>query len=293
MSILTQLNIDPATRKNVEGWLTEDFDAKTREEIVRLAQDDVEGLVNAFYTTMSFGTGGLRGLMGVGSNRMNNYTVSFATQGLAAYLRNSFPDERITCFIGYDSREHSREFAETAAKVLAGNGIRVHLSSELCPTPFTSFACRELKCHAAIMITASHNPKEYNGYKVYWSDGGQVLPPHDVGIVQEANKIVSPKQVKTVASIHDPLITETFEKEKKAYIDAVRALQIFPKENAKEGKDIHIVYSNLHGTGITLVPDLLFDWGFTHLSYVEEQREPDGNFPTVAFPTPKSQRRWP
>lgn len=277
------MTLDDATKKNVEAWLSPSFDEKTRQEIERLAKEEPEELTNAFYTHMSFGTGGLRGLMGIGTNRMNTYTVSFATQGLANYLKKSFPHQELSVFIGYDCRNHSREFAETAASVLAGNNIRAYLSKELCTTPFTSFCCRHLKAQAAIMVTASHNPPAYNGYKVYWQDGGQVLPPHDIGIVKEANLITSPEQVKK-APLNSPLIEERYEEEKRAYIKALHDLQLL--SNAK-GEKIHIVYSPLHGTGIQFVPDVLKDWGFTHVTYVEEQKRADGNFPTCPFPNPE------
>lgn len=277
------MTLDPATEKNVKAWLSPSFDEKTRLEIERLAKEEPEELTNAFYTHMSFGTGGLRGLMGIGTNRMNNYTVSFATQGLANYLKKSFPHQELSVFIGYDCRNHSREFAETAASVLAGNGIKAYLSKELCTTPFTSFCCRHLKTQAAIMVTASHNPPAYNGYKVYWQDGGQVLPPHDIGIVKEANQITTPEQVKK-APLNSPLIEERYEEEKRAYIKALHGLQLL--SNA-EGEKIHIVYSPLHGTGIQFVPDVLKDWGFTNVTYVEEQKKADGNFPTCPFPNPE------
>lgn len=286
MSLVSQLDLDPITKKNVEAWLLDSFDKKTREEIERLAKEDTQALSDAFYTKMSFGTGGLRGLMGIGTNRMNHYTVSFATQGLANYLVSTFPNTALFVYIGYDCRENSRAFAETTASVLAGNGIRAYLSKELSTTPFTSYCCRELGCQAAIMVTASHNPRAYNGYKVYWQDGGQVLPPHDLGIVREADKISSPDQVKR-APLNSPLIEERFEKEKRTYIESVHNLQIFPKENRERGRLLHIVYSNLHGTGIQFIPDVLSDWGFTNVSYVEEQKRPDGSFPTCPFPNPE------
>ncbi len=265
--------------EQVERWLEGDYDEETKAEIRRLAEEDPQALQDAFYTTLKFGTGGLRGLMGVGTNRMNVYTVREATQGLANYLNKETKNPSI--LIGYDSRLQSREFAEEAAKVMTGNGISVHMFKELCPTPIVSFGCRHLKCSAAIMVTASHNPPEYNGYKVYWSHGGQVLPPHDVGIVEEVNKV---KEIK-LGSLDDvEWITTAIDD---AYIKATQALQNYPEQNKRDGAKLRVVYSSLHGTGATITPRSMQDWGFTDVHLVEEQCKPDGLFPTINNPNPE------
>lgn len=251
-----------------ETWKT--FDPETKELIEKMEPKELE---DAFYTSLKFGTGGLRGLMGVGTNRMNRYTVAFATQGLANYLKQG------KVFIGYDTRLHSEEFARVAAEVLSGNGIEVLLSKEVCPTPLASFSCRYYKCQAAIMITASHNPAAYNGYKVFWSDGGQILPPHDIGILKEIEKITHPSQVKK--STH--LIQEAWEENSAAYLQAMDSLKLLPAEKSP----LHIVYTNLHGTGLNLTLRLLKNWGFEKITLVDGQTTLDGNFPTVAYPNPE------
>lgn len=279
--------LDPDTKKNVLQWLQGNYDEGTKEEIRRLLSDNPQKLIDAFYTTLSFGTGGLRGIMGVGTNRLNGYTVRAATQGLANYLGKQPKADGIhSVFIGYDSRKDSRYFAEETAKVLAGNGIRVYLTEELRPTPLVSFGCRHYHCSAAIMITASHNPPDYNGYKVYWSDGGQVVPPHDTGIIKEVNAITSPGQVKT-ASSDNPLIQMVGEEVDQAYYDAVKDYQHYAHDNHRHGKDLKIVYTPLHGTGITMVPQMLRLWGFSHLILVDKQKDPDGTFPTTKSPNPE------
>ncbi|MBT3394653.1 MAG: phospho-sugar mutase [Waddliaceae bacterium] len=279
---------DEQTRKNVMSWLDGDYDEETKEEIRSLLDDDPQAVTDAFYTSLTFGTGGLRGIMGVGSNRMNVYTVRAATQGLANYIKEQFPGEDgLSVIIGYDSRNNSDIFSMEAARVLAGNGIKVYRFSALRPTPLVSFGCRHKGCNAAIVITASHNPKEYNGYKVYWSDGGQIIAPHDKGIIEEVNKVTDLSMVKYA---DDGALVEDVDTDiDDAYVSAVEDLVIYPEDNKSHGKDLKVVYSSLHGTGVTLVPRLLEEWGFTGMIPVEEQNVPDGNFPTVESPNPEEQ----
>lgn len=274
-------------QKRVDEWLKGPFDEQTKAQIRALIEKNPKELIDAFFTDLTFGTGGLRGIMGPGTTRMNIYTVRMATQGLADYLRKQGTSSKLSVLIGFDSRHHSQEFAKEAARVLAGNGIHVYLLSELRPTPYISFACRLKKASAAINITASHNPKQYNGYKVYWSDGAQVVPPHDEGIVAETGKLKDFFAV-NLASPEDPLIEVVpparIDKE---YLKAIGPLQHFPEENKKSGASLKIVYTSLHGTGITIVPQALKDWGFSSLQMVENQMTIDGDFPTVAFPNPE------
>lgn len=277
--------IDEQTQKNIESWLQGDYDTATKDEIRRLQKANPDELIEAFYTNLSFGTGGLRGIMGIGTNRMNNYTVRSATQGLSNYiLKQNRKDNSVV--IGYDNRNHSREFAEETAKVLAANGIKVFLYRALRPVALVSFGVLYKKSIAGIMITASHNPPKYNGYKVYWDYGGQILPPHDKGIIEEVGKITSTNQVKTV-SFANPLIQEIDGEIDAAYLDAIRQWQFHPGDNHTHGRELHVVYTSLHGAGITIVPSALRDWGFTNLTIVKEQETPDGNFPTIKSPNPE------
>lgn len=271
----------------VEEWLNGPIDTLTKEEILRLKRSNPSELEDAFYTSLSFGTGGMRGLMGAGTNRVNRYTIQMATQGLANYLL-SHPTTRAkpSVFIGYDCRHNSKEFAMEAARVLAGNKIEVFLTFELRPTPFVSFGVRQKECSAGIMITASHNPKEYNGYKVYWSDGAQVVAPHDKGIVEEVKKITSFDQVKLAPS-SSPLIQILDPELDFEYLDAIHKLQVDPKEDKWVGAQLKIVYTPLHGTGLQLVPRALKSWGFVNVHLVEHQQVPDGDFPTVTSPNPE------
>lgn len=279
--------LPPIVEKRVHQWLQEPYDSETRKEVQDLLEQNPENLIDAFHTTVSFGTGGMRGLMGVGTNRLNCYTIRSATQGLANYiLSQKTPRPRV--FISYDSRQNSALFAQETARVLAGNGIEVYLTENLRPTPLVSFGCRNHRCTAAIMITASHNPPEYNGYKVYWSDGAQVVPPHDSGIMQEVKKIEHPSEV-NLAPLNTPLIHYVGEEEDNAYYHALFPLQNFPEYNQKHGSDLHILYSPLHGCGITTLPAGLSSWGFTSLSYVEEQKNPDGMFPNALSPNPEDE----
>ena len=280
--------LDPTAQKNIDLWLQGPYDPQTKEEIHKMLMKHPKKAVDAFYTSLAFGTGGMRGVMGVGTNRMNRYTVGAATQGLANYI-NQQPKlkEGHSVFIGYDSRHHSREFAEETARVMAGNGIKAYLYSEIRPTPMISFGCRFKKCSAAVMITASHNPPEYNGYKVYWNDGAQILPPHDKNIIAEVQKITSPLQVKSVGSIKHPLVQMVRKDFDAFYFEAIKPLLIYPNEDKKYGSQIKIVYTSLHGTGITAVPKALQQAGFTNFVFVDKQMIPDGDFPTVPSPNPE------
>jgi phosphomannomutase len=282
-------NIDSETDKNIQKWLEGHYDESTKNEIRSLLVANPELAIDSFYTHLTFGTAGLRGVMGVGSNRMNNYTVRAATQGLANYIQSQTVSNTAhsSVLIGYDSRIHSREFAEETAKVLAGNGIKVFLYKEIRPTPLVSFGCRYKKCMAAIMITASHNPPEYNGYKVYWSDGGQLVPPHDEGVMREVSKITDPTLVRSINSIKTPLIEEVNGEIDTAYLKAITELQNYPSDNKKQGSELKIVYTSLHGTGITMAPKAFTDWGFTNVKFVDSQVIPDGHFPTVHYPNPE------
>ena len=281
-NLKTSAQLDENTTRNVKLWLDGDYDSETKKEILRLLRENPKEISDAFYTNLSFGTGGLRGIMGVGTNRMNAYTVRAATQGLANYLKaQPFASKEMWVFIGYDSRHNSRNFAEETAKVLAANGINVYLFSDIRPTPLVSFACRYKHCTAAIMITASHNPPDYNGYKVYWNDGGQILPPHDIGIIREANNITSLSQVKTAKSLENPRIKMIDTEIDDAYFECIRKYPYYPEENKKFGHTLKIVYTSFHGTGITLMPDALDLWGFSKPILVERQVIPDG---VVAFP---------
>ncbi|PJD97572.1 MAG: phosphomannomutase [Parachlamydia sp.] len=283
----TEAPFDPITQANVNRWLGEAYDAETKATIRRLLSENPQEIIDAFYTNLTFGTGGLRGIMGVGTNRINLYTVRATTQGLAHYLKQEYRDDPKAVFIGYDSRHFSRQFAEETAKVFAGNGIKAYVCKNIRPTPYVSFGCRFKQCQAAVMITASHNPPEYNGYKVYWDDGGQVLPPHDRAIIAQVNKITELSMIHQAACLDDPLIEFVEEEIDQAYLQAISSLQLYPDENQTEGKDLKMVYTSMHGTGITLMPQALKLWGFSQVHYVENQNVPDGNFPTAHSPNPE------
>lgn len=283
---MTELIEQVRTKANT--WLTsEAIDSETKDLVkALLAREDSKELIDNFYKDLEFGTGGLRGVMGAGSNCMNRYTVGIATQGLANYLNKTYPGKQISVAIAYDSRNNSPYFAQVTSDVLTGNGIHVHLFPELRPTPLLSFAIRYLKCESGVVITASHNPKEYNGYKAYWSDGAQVVPPHDKNVTAEVKKITSFAQVNfnanpTLLHIIGPEVED-------AYYAEVSKL-IPNKSVIEKHKDIPLVYSSLHGAGITMVPECLKRIGFTNLQIVESQRKPDGNFPTVHSPNPEEQ----
>jgi phosphoglucomutase len=263
------------------NWLaSEIIDSTTKEAIGQLKLNPAE-LHDAFYTDLEFGTGGLRGVMGVGTNRMNKYTVGMATQGLANYLKLQFPNEAIKVAVAHDSRNQSDFFTEITASVFSANGIKVYLFPELRPTPELSFAIRTLGCQSGVVITASHNPKEYNGYKAYWSDGAQLIAPHDKGVIAEVRKITTFEQVKFEKN---PALIEYLKDDiDEAYLDAIHALS----RTQEVDKSCKIVYSPIHGTGITLVPRVLKKFGFTNVQVVEAQATPDGNFPTVVYPNPE------
>jgi len=277
--------IEPETRKRIHTWLEGNYDPATKNEIKQLInQKNFEELNDAFYRDLEFGTGGLRGVMGVGTNRMNVCTVGMATQGLSNYLRKAFPNEEIKVVIAHDSRNNAGLFSQTAADVLSGNGIKVYFFEGLRPTPELSFAIRELGCKSGIMLTASHNPKEYNGYKAYWSDGGQVVPPHDKNIIIEVNAITSIDQVTFEGN---PTLIEKIGTEMdKRYIETIRRVSINP-DVIKKQHNLKIVFSPIHGTAVTIVPEALKAVGFTNVKLVEEQCTPDGNFPTVVYPNPE------
>ena len=273
---------DPQILKRAQSWLDDPYYDEATKAEVRKLMSKPDQLTDAFYTDLSFGTGGLRGIMGVGSNRINIYTIRKATQGLANYIRKQGnPSQGVA--IGFDSRHHSDIFAEEAAKVLAGSGIKAYLLKQLRPTPYVSFATRHLKAEAGIMITASHNPKEYNGYKVFWQDGGQVVPPHDTGIINEVDAISSPAQIKLAQPTH-PLIIRIDSSLDEDYLQALSALQFFPGE---DHSSLKICYTSLHGTGITLMPQALARWKFSPPHLVASQVVPNGDFPTVHFPNPE------
>ena len=266
-------------------WLNEAIDADTQKQVKYLIENDIPELTESFYKDLEFGTGGLRGIMGVGTNRMNKYTVGMATQGLANYLKKTFPGEKeIKAAIAYDTRNNSRYFAQIAAEVLSANNIKVFLFDDIRPTPLLSFAVRQLKCHTGIVITASHNPKEYNGYKVYWSDGGQLIAPHDKNVIAEVNLIGDFKNVNfNKKNENIVLIGKDIDK---IYIDKVKSLSL-SKDLIKKNEDLKIVYTPIHGTGVHLVPRCLGEFGFKNIMTVEEQNISDGNFPTVTSPNPE------
>lgn len=276
--------MDEAILKRSAAWLNGNFDESTKNEIKRLQNDNPNELAEAFYRNLEFGTGGLRGIMGVGTNRMNKYTVGMATQGYANYLKKSYPGAPVRVAIAHDSRNNSRVFAEIVANVMAANDIKVYLFEALRPTPELSFAIRHLGCQGGVVCTASHNPKEYNGYKAYWNDGGQLVPPHDKNVIKEVDKIESVNDVKWSGG--EANITLIGRELDKAYIEMVKSLSVYPEIIQKQ-HDLKIVYTPIHGTGITLVPEVLKTYGFTNVTIVDEQSEPDGNFPTVVYPNPE------
>ncbi|MDO4801800.1 MAG: phospho-sugar mutase [Prevotellaceae bacterium] len=268
-------------------WATDPvFDAETRESVKKMMNDEDKSLlIDSFYQTLEFGTGGLRGIMGPGTNRMNIYTVGTATQGLANYLKKNFADrEKISIVVGVDCRNNSDVFAERVADIMAANGIYVYLFEDMRPTPEVSFAIRHLKCQSGVNITASHNPREYNGYKAYWEDGAQVLTPHDKGIIEEVAKC-GYSDVKTGGD--KKYITIIGKEVDDAYMEAVHTLSIAP-EAIKRQKDMGIVYTPLHGAGMMIVPKALKMWGFENVNCVPEQMVKDGNFPTVVSPNPEN-----
>ncbi|MDE6333359.1 MAG: phospho-sugar mutase [Muribaculaceae bacterium] len=272
--------------EKAEKWLSDSYDAETRAAVqAMLDSDDKTDLIESFYKDLEFGTGGLRGIMGAGSNRMNIYTVGAATQGFANYLKEAFKDlPEIAVVVGHDVRNNSRKFAETVADIFSANGIKVYLFDSFRPTPELSFAIRRLGAQAGVNITASHNPKEYNGYKAYWADGAQIIAPHDVNIIDNVNRI---KDVAEIKFTGDPSKIQIIGKEMDdAFLAAIKTLSLDP-EVIKRHADLKIVYTPIHGTGVKIIPDSLANYGFTNIIHVPEQDIPSGDFPTVASPNPE------
>lgn len=277
-------SIDPAILSKAQSWLDGDVDADTKASIQKLINNNPTELVDSFYQDLEFGTGGLRGLMGVGTNRMNVYTIGMATQGLANYLLECFPGQEIKVAITHDCRINNTLFATTTANVLTANGIKVLYFREMRPTPMLSFAVRHFGCKSGVMITASHNPKEYNGYKAYWEDGAQVVAPHDTNIIKEVQKITSFDQVNW--DKNDSLFQYIEEDFDAIYLDLVKGLSLSPDAIAAQ-KSMPIVFSPIHGASGKMVPAALKAFGFDNIQIVKEQAEPDGNFPTVIYPNPE------
>ena len=279
--------LDPQILAKAQQWLDGNYDAETKAQVKHLIENDPKELIESFYKDLEFGTGGLRGIMGVGSNRMNVYTVGMATQGLANYLKKNFAGEQIRVAIGHDSRNNSRKFSEHVADIFASNGFTVFLFDALRPTPELSFAIRELKCHSGVVVTASHNPKEYNGYKAYWTDGSQVTAPHDKNIIEEVAKITDVKQILT--GKNPETITILGDEFDQIYLNKILTLQL-SRECVLAHKDMKIVYTPIHGSGVKLVPASLKNFGFENVSVVAEQAIVDGNFPTVDSPNPEERK---
>ena len=278
-------NISPEILAKAKSWLSSQYDEETRKQVQNLIDNDPNELTESFYRILEFGTGGLRGIMGVGTNRMNIYTVAMATQGLANYIKMKFADMKTPQIaIAYDCRNNSKEFAQITADVMTANGIKVFLFSALRPTPELSFAIRELKCQSGIVVTASHNPKEYNGYKVYWEDGGQIVAPHDKNIIAEVQKITDISMVKRKRNAKlIEMLDDSFDE---IYLDKVMSLSLSPKL-IKKHKNLSFVYTPIHGTGGQVMPKLFAKAGFKNFYPVEEQMVTDGNFPTVVSPNPE------
>ncbi len=277
--------IAPEILKRAQVWLNGNYDEETKAEIRNMIENDPEGLTEAFYKDLEFGTGGLRGIMGVGTNRMNKYTVGMATQGLANYLKKMFPNNKtISIAIATDSRNKNTFFANTTANVMSANGIKVYLFDEQRPTPELSFTIRHLGCQAGVVITASHNPPEYNGYKAYWEDGGQLVAPHDKNVIEEVQKIKNIDDVKFERN--GDLIEIIGEEVDSIYIEKIKSLSLSP-EIIQRQKNMKIVYTPIHGAGVKLVPQSLKAFGFENVINVPEQDIPDGNFPTVKSPNPE------
>jgi len=279
--------IDQAVLDKAQTWLDGNYDDDTKNEVQELIDNDPQGLTEAFYRSLEFGTGGLRGVMGAGTNRMNKYTVGMATQGLSNYLKKMFTEmDQIKVAVAYDSRNNSKYFARITAEVFAANGFKVYLFNDLRPTPELSFAIRHLDCQSGVVITASHNPKEYNGFKAYWDDGAQLIPPHDKNVIMEANKIHSIDEVKFQG--HAEQIEIIGREIDIPYLEQIKKLSLSPEIIVKH-KDLKIVYTPIHGTGTTMIPECLKIFGFENVFVVEEQSRPDGNFPTVISPNPEEQ----
>lgn len=277
--------MEQAILDKVNIWLGEGYDTETQNEIRKMLSENPTELVDSFYKNLEFGTGGLRGIMGVGTNRMNQYTIGAATQGLANYLKRIVSGQELKVAVAFDSRNQSQSFARITAEILAANGITCYLFDSLRPTPELSFTVRHLHCQAGIVITASHNPKEYNGYKVYWSDGGQLVPPHDKAVIAEVNAVTAVSQIQWKGSPDNiKLIGKDVDS---VYLQKVSQLSLQPEIIRAHAAKLKIVYSSLHGTGITLVPQALQMFGFTDVTIVDEQKTPDGNFPTIVSPNPE------
>ena len=283
ITLQPKIKIMDDIRKRAEYWLSEIFDSETRNEVKNMIDNDENLLTESFYKDLEFGTGGLRGIMGAGTNRMNRYTVGMATQGLSNYLLSQFPGQQIKCAIAYDCRNNSEYFAKITASVFSANGIKVYLFDKLRPTPELSFAIRHLGCQSGVVITASHNPKEYNGYKVYWQDGGQIITPHDKGIIAEVRKITDVATVKFDENLKN--IEYIGEKVDNAYIEKLTEVSLNPAEIKKAG--LKIVFTPIHGSTVDILPKALRRIGFDDINIVEEQAIPDGNFPTVPSPNPE------
>lgn len=280
-------SLDPELQAKVNQWLSSEYDEATRAALqILIDNNEVTELTDSFYKDLEFGTGGLRGIMGVGSNRINKYTIGKATQGLANYLKKQFPNQIIKVAVAYDSRNNSQSLGTLVADVFAANGIQVYLFNELRPTPLLSFAIRHFGCQSGVMLTASHNPKEYNGYKAYWNDGCQLTAPHDTNVIKEVNAIHSVSEI-SFQPVSENIISVGDEIDE-IYINENKKLSIHP-EAVEAQKDLKIVFSPIHGTGITIVPKLLEAWGFNNVSVVEKQATPDGNFPTVIYPNPEEE----
>jgi phosphoglucomutase len=284
-TIQQSTRLDASAKERIQKWLQGAYDEDTKNVIKKWIEENKEDeLVDAFYKELEFGTGGLRGTMGVGSNQMNKYTIGMATQGLCNYLKLNFPNQQIKVAIAHDSRNNSPYFAQVTADVFSANGIKVYLFKALRPTPELSFTIRHFGCQSGVVVTASHNPKEYNGYKAYWNDGAQVIAPHDKNIIKEVQKISDISEVKFTRN--ESLIEMIGEEMDELYMSKILSLSV-SKEAIQRQQNLKIVYSSLHGTGIVLVPELLKRFGFNNVTLVHEQSEPNGNFPTVVYPNPE------
>lgn len=291
---LKALALPADVESRVKEWMQEPYDEATRTAVkTNVQRGESADLLDGFYKELEFGTGGLRGVMGVGTNRMNKYTVGKATQGLSNYLRAQYPNQPIRVAVSYDTRNQSAAFARLVAAIFVANEIDVYIFKALRPTPHLSFAIRQLDCHSGVMVTASHNPKEYNGYKAYWKDGGQLVPPHDKGVISYVNAITAPTQIRFpengIEDVMENLRWHWLEEEMdEAYFRSNLTLSLRP-EAVQAQKDLKIVYSPIHGTGVTMVPPLLQKWGFEQVHVVEAQSEPNGDFPTVIYPNPEEE----
>jgi phosphoglucomutase len=284
-TIQQSTRLDASAKERIQKWLQGAYDEDTKNVIRKWIEEGKEDeLVDAFYKELEFGTGGLRGTMGVGSNQMNKYTIGMATQGLCNYLKLNFPNQQIKVAIAHDSRNNSPYFAQVTADVFSANGIKVYLFKALRPTPELSFTIRHFGCQSGVVVTASHNPKEYNGYKAYWNDGAQVIAPHDKNIIKEVQKILDISDVKFTRN--ESLIEMIGEEMDELYMSKILSLSV-SKEAIQRQSNLKIVYTSLHGTGIVLVPELLKRFGFNNITLVQEQSEPNGNFPTVVYPNPE------